>query len=204
MSLDVESLRRYYASLNPEALAQIDLDDLTPEARAIVASQLGRHAESPSPSDSPDLRDFFLSDAPPPWFETAAYACSFANRPGAADSPEALEAIKYLSAAGIPTYLSLNPAPSDGDAKNVLQDFVVYVPGYLAVKASAVLDVKMFNPRADETWRTHLASISDDELSQITPEVVCAGMKDLIERYTRSYNEELSRRGEAANPNTSR
>ncbi len=187
MSFDAESLRRHYASLTMEALSELNPADLVPEASAILAAELAQRSAAPILT--------FASDAPPPWFETAALACSYPNEPGVAESPEALEAVKYLNSAVVPTYLSVAPAPSDDEGENIFQDFLIYVPGHLSLKAASVLAVNIFNPRLEETWRTQLESIADDQLSSSAPQIVCAGMQDRIDRFTRSYDDELARRG---------
>jgi hypothetical protein len=190
MSLDAESLRRHYASLTTEALSELNPDDLIPEARAIVIGELSRRPTTSSPL--PDAILSLVSDDPPPWFATAALACSYGNR-GAHNSPEALDVIKYLNAAGVPTCLRFVPTPSDGS--DVLDGFLIYVPGHLNIKAASVLDVNVFNAKEEAEWRRHLASVAENELPDIAPDIVCAGMQDRIERFTRAYDEELARRG---------
>ena len=43
-------------------------------------------------------------------------------------------------------------------------------------------------------WKTHLQTLSDDELREVDIEVLLAGLKDRIARVTRAYNEELKER----------
>ena len=194
MPLDPDALRRHYASLSNDALAEIDPTELVPDARAVLQDERSRRGNTepevePVTSDDDGPRAAtaaatYLYDDPPPWFDTAAQACGFGNHPGQANSPEAQEACKYLNAAGIPTYLTTDEF-----------ELLIYVPGVLGIKAKSVLDVHIFNPQQEETWRTHLKSMKDDELPTVSPEIVCAGLHDLIRRLTRAYEDELARRG---------
>jgi hypothetical protein len=57
------------------------------------------------------------------------------------------------------------------------------------------LDSDIFNAEFEAGWRTHLEVLSDQEVRAMNPQVVFCGLFDRMERVTRAYSEELSRRG---------
>ena len=72
--------------------------------------------------------------------------------------------------------------------------YQVLVPQSLNLEAVSVLDVEIFNPQTEAEWRAHLACLSDDELRELKPEIICAGMLDRAERLKRAYIDEIARR----------
>jgi hypothetical protein len=57
-----------------------------------------------------------------------------------------------------------------------------------------VLDRDLYNKEFEETWKTHLEMLNDEELREMKPEVVFCGLFDRVERVKRAYEEELDRR----------
>ncbi len=68
------------------------------------------------------------------------------------------------------------------------------VPAPLTLKATSILDKEIFNPQLEADWRVHLESLTDTELADLNPDVICAGLLDRIGRLKRAYNDEVSRR----------
>jgi hypothetical protein len=69
--------------------------------------------------------------------------------------------------------------------------FTCSVPLYVIDSAER----EMFNQEFESGWREYLETLSDDELSAITPQSALCGLFDRVERVTRVYNEEIARRG---------
>ncbi len=68
------------------------------------------------------------------------------------------------------------------------------MPGNLNLRATSVLDRDIFNQEFEETWKVHLETLSDAELRQMNPQVVFCGLFDRVERVTKAYDDELTRR----------
>ena len=68
------------------------------------------------------------------------------------------------------------------------------VPAALILKATSVLDKAIFNPGIEADWKTQLASLSDDELRELSADDICAGLIDRVERLRRAYESEVARR----------
>lgn len=86
-----------------------------------------------------------------------------------------------------------SPDPRTEDSP-AYEEYRVLVPASLNLKAISVLDKEIFNAELEADWRTHFAALSDGELRELRPEVVCAGLLDRVDRLTRAYNEEVARR----------
>jgi len=127
------------------------------------------------------------------WLSDAACACSFSTRPGqfSADADNARE---VLEAAGIPCRIDVHEVDPLRDEPPPYQEYRVMVPGALNLRATSVLDKELFNAGLESEWRAHFAALSDEELRVLNPDVICAGLKDRIERLTRAYNDEIAGR----------
>jgi hypothetical protein len=203
MQVTNEDLRRHFASLSDEALLEVDESDLSDIARKCYDAELARrNLQSVGPSDAaaPAGGDAGDTDAAveiePDWMENATCPASFTAHPGTARAPEAEHARDVLLAAGIPCELSVlesDPTGQDPDRREY-DVYQVLVPQALNLKAVSVLDCEIFNPETEELWRTHLAGLSDDELRELKPDDICAGLLDRAERLKRAYEEELARR----------
>jgi hypothetical protein len=68
------------------------------------------------------------------------------------------------------------------------------VPAPLNLKATSILDKEIFNPQLEADWRRHFQSLTDRELGELNPSVICAGLVDRIARLKRAYNDEVTRR----------
>jgi hypothetical protein len=63
-----------------------------------------------------------------------------------------------------------------------------------------VLDLELFNADVESEWVAHFQALSDDELNALSPDVICAGLRDRIARLERAYAAEMVRLGLAADP----
>ena len=105
----------------------------------------------------------------PDWLEDAAEVYSRVAGPGnaqeAEDVPDARDA---LEAAGIPCYLDLTEHPEETVISPPSRLWRILVPGNLNLRATSVLDRDIFNQEFEATWRTHLETLSDAELRQMS------------------------------------
>ena len=116
---------------------------------------------------------------------------------------DADDAYKALRAAGIPCRIDetlSEPEPAQPPRK-LLQ---VVVPTSLTLQATSVLDRDLHNPWLEMDWRTHLSSLTDEELTKVTPEVICAGLLDRTARLKKVYLEELQKRKMKARSSSAR
>jgi hypothetical protein len=196
MEIDREALYRHYASLADEELLALDRDDLTELAQKCYDREIEKRGLAEAPSEPVQFDE--LSDGTPEgepdWLETAAVACSFTAHPGAVVAPEAANACEALRAAGVPCQIhEVRPDPADEDAPRFV-DYQVMVPGALSLKATSILDKKIFNPQQEAEWRAHLAELSDEDLKVLTPAIICDGFLDRAARLKRAYEDEIARR----------
>src|SRR5262245_12261604 len=203
MQISSEELARHYASMSDGELEDITPSDLTDVARKVYESEMKKRnlarAAAPAPADDldPDDEVFELEEEPEPdWLAHAACACSFQNTAHFDNAPRAVAARDTLLAAGIPCHVSLGPPEPDPENEEAspFDEYRVMVPAGLNLVAASVLDKEIFNENLEASWRTHFASLSDDELHDLTPEAMCAGLIDRIERLKRAYEEEVGRR----------
>lgn len=138
----------------------------------------------------------FAEDAESGWLEDAACACSFAGGPEGAGAAEAENARQVLEDAGIPCQISVEEVegasrPDDAPPR---REYRVMVPGALNMIATSVLDKEVFNEELDANWRAHFEALTDDQLRDVDPDLICAGLADRIERLQRAYYDEIARR----------
>lgn len=205
MKLNSEELRQHYESLSDDALFEIDRNDLVELAQRIYDEEVARrdfHATrevepEDSDDDSPKVEAWKRSssiamDEHPKWSKDAVCACTFWSKVSMAQQ-DAIDGRNALVAAGIPCYVSM--APSDeGEDPPTGFNFKLMVPGALNLHATSVLDRDFFNPRQEDDWRTHLASLSDEELHALDPAIFCAGFLDRASRLKKVFREEVARR----------
>src|SRR5271165_5534674 len=194
MPLDLEYLRRHYASLSDDALLALDRADLVEAARGIFDEEVHQRelARLERPARARRLPDQEVDDTD--WLEDAAEAYSRYAAAGAAPAPEAVDARNILEAANIPCHLELYQEPEE-ERGDLQYRWRVLVPGKLIDRAISVLDRDIFNAEFESQWRAHLEMLSDDELRVMEPQYAFCGLYDRIERINRAYDEELERRG---------
>ncbi len=192
-----EDLRRTYASLTDEQLLDLDPSELTDTALECYQQEMSRRrlAEGGTGQEKePEHgeRNFQRSgNFDGDWLEHAACACSFTVAPGSNQAEDAGRARQALLEAAIPCELQVIPGEPGARAEEIR----VLVPDALNLKAMSLLDCEIFNPQLEADWRAHLAELSDQELAQLSPEVICAGLVDRVERLRRAYNDEIASRG---------
>ena len=204
MQIDPEYLRRHYASLSDDALASVNRNDLVDAARNCLDEERARRAPESRRhtlnAAEPDLAESLDQPDPddgvvPEWIDEASCVCAFADSPGTHVSPDAEHAQDVLQAAGIPCYVAVEEmAPETPSAKGRVE-YRVLVPGALNLKAMSILDREIFNAALEADWKAHFEMASDEELTELRPEIICAGLADRIERLTRAYEDEIARRG---------
>jgi len=214
MPVDPEYLREHYASLSDEALLAIDREELVKAAQACYDDELDRrelasgqgvprldaqyavprarrHAdekaevdhEEPGASDRPD------------WLEEAAEVYSRVDMSETGPASDVVDARDALEAAGISCYLDLFEIPEEkSEIQKPAHRWRLMVPGNLALHASSVLERDIFNADFEAEWKTHLETLSDEELRAMTPRSAFCGLFDRVERVTKAYDEEIARR----------
>ena len=125
------------------------------------------------------------------WLDEAGCACSFLGDPGG--SP-ASEAAKVLDDADIPCEVTAVEISSALDRYLAEYEYRLMVPAPLNLKARSILDREIFNPQLEADWRLRFQSLTDRELGELNPSMICAGLVDRIARLKRAYNEEVTRR----------
>jgi len=190
-----EELRRYYASVSDEMLREVDPANLTDAARRCYESEVAKRGLAPDAGPPPGGEGVEESfEVEPDWMEYAACPCSFTAVPGSDHAHEAERAREVLQAAGIPCRLSVaSPDPRHEDVPR-FDEYRALVPASLNLKAISVLDKEIFNADLEADWKAHFAELSDEELRALNPEIVCAGLRDRVERLTRAYTDEMARR----------
>jgi len=73
----------------------------------------------------------------------------------------------------------------------------VMVPGALTLIAASVLDRDLFNAELEADWRTHFEALTDAQLGEVNPDLICAGLADRIARLKQAYSDEVARRKRA-------
>jgi hypothetical protein len=195
MQVTRDELRRHYASLSDEMLAEIDPAGLTDVARTCYLREVderGLAGEAAPATADAEVEDSLEAD--PDWLDHAACPCSYTATPGSNHAPDAARARDVLLAANVPCHLSLSTADPRNADSQAYDEYRVLVPEPLNLKAISVLDKEVFNVELEDDWRAHFAALSDDELREVRPEVVCAGLLDRVDRLTRAYNDEIARR----------
>ena len=198
MQIDLERLRQHYSSLSDDELVALDREELTEAARKCYDDEVARRdlAEPEEPGEDPGEYTGIQSDhsVDPDWLQDAACACSYVSQPGGSAAGDAENARGALEDAGIPCQVSVVEIAASTTDQPAQHEYRVMVPGALNLKATAILDKEVFNPQLEADWRTHFETLTDKELGELNPDVICAGLVDRIARLKRVYNDEVSRR----------
>ena len=211
MAIDREFLRQHYASLSDEALAAVDRNDLVEAAQMLYDEERARRglavrqkaaAARPAPvassppadrEEAPDDAEDLVDGAAPAWIDSAACACEFPDYPEGRTADEVAAARDVLETAGIPSYVTMEEAAPQSRPR-IQRAYRILIPAGLNLKAQAILEKEIYNEREEMGWRAQLEELSDEALAELTPDVICAGLVDRIERLTRIYNEEVAHR----------
>jgi hypothetical protein len=196
MDIDLGKLRQQYSMLNDEALLEIDREELVDAAQQVYDAELHsrnlRAARHVAPLVGTDeLPDLEAQGEAPDWLEDAIAVMSIAQTPGSNPAEQMADARIALDQTRIPNYLTVREPAEHGD--NALYELMV--PASQHLNALSVLDQKLFNPRMEEDWKAHFATMTDDELMELDAEDLVAGLRDRIDRLVRAYEDELLKRG---------
>jgi hypothetical protein len=198
VQIDPESLRRHYSSVSDEELLALNRDDLIEMAQKCWDEEVERRgldeqqeSDAASDDEAGETKAFFEGNVDADWIDEAVCACSFVGNPGG--SP-ACDAVKVLDDAGIPCEVTAVEISSALDRHLAEYEYRVMVPAPLNLKARSILDKEIFNPQLEADWRLHFQSLTDRELGELNPSVICAGLVDRITRLKRAYNDEVTRR----------
>lgn len=204
MPADLKYLREHYASLSDDALLAIHREDLVETAQRCYDDEIkqrglasGRRPKPKEelPVEEDEVVDREVDPDQPDWLEDASEVYSRVVRTGNVQATDDLaDARDVLEAAGIPCYLQLTERPEEQIVSSPTNLWRLLVPGNLNLRATSVLDRDIFNQEFEETWKVHLETLSDAELRQMNPQVVFCGLFDRVERVTKAYDDELTRR----------
>jgi hypothetical protein len=195
---DLAYLRKHYNSLSDEALLDVDRAELTEAAQQCYDEELkdrrlSARSITEEPEDEDDSGDLHVfHDPEPDWADEAACVCSFLSSRGRDSGSDAASVQSILENAGIPCYLTSEKIEA---AKEQRIETRAMVPGNLGLLAHEILDKKLYNLDVEAEWKTYFETLSDEELREADTNKLFCGLLDRIERVTRAYNEEKSRRG---------
>jgi hypothetical protein len=199
MPVDLEYLRRHYASLSDEAFLALDRSDLIDTARKCYDEELARR-KTPVLTTPVDRTVDFESHLPDyenkrDWLNDASEVFTQVDRAGAVPAPDIANARGALEAAGIPCYLDISvPPEEEPPPQKPIRLWRLMVPGQLNQRATSILERDIFNADFEAEWKTHLEVLSDEELRAMDPKVAFCGLFDRVERVTRAFDEEIARR----------
>jgi hypothetical protein len=203
MAADLKYLREHYASLSDEALREIKRADLVDAAQKcyddeVKQRQLARQQVA-EPDQEPELDEAGVDTQDdsehPDWLEEAAEVFSRTDHPGHLPA-EIADARDVLEEAGIPCNLDFSEIPEVENTRAApTHVWRLLVPGNLNLLATNVLERDIFNKDFELTWKTHLETMSNQELHEMSPEVVFCGLFDRVERVRNAYDNEMVRRG---------
>ena len=200
MSINTRQLRQHYASLSDEELEALDPNDLTDVAHSCYDSEMKLRGLSPA---GPNLDDAEGGEHPEPLEADgdahqddggSFVASTFVDVPGSSSVADAEDAYRALSDAGIPCRVKVQEPEPDPPNGVYYPERQIIVPGGLALRATSILDKAIYNPKQESEWKTHLESLTDDQLRRITVDDICAGLLDRAERLRRAYLAERRRR----------
>jgi hypothetical protein len=190
MPVDLEYLREHYSSISDEELLTINRAELVEEARKCIDEELSRRELSPGESDSRDEQEG------PDWLDEAAEILSAVTSPGTPPAAELTDARAALNAARVPCYLDMSERLEEpSSCTKQTHVWRLMVPGNLNLHATSLLERDIFNADFEADWKAHLESFSDEEVVAMNPQVAFCGLFDRVERVTRTYAEEIARRG---------
>ena len=199
MQVDLEYLRRHYASLSDEELLALDRSELVETAQKCYDEEVVRR--KPNGLTKPLVQTADLEshlpgfENEPEWLADAGEVFSQYEAAGVTTAPEIANARDALEAAGIPCYLDLSDPPEEKPpAQKTPRLWRLMVPGNLNQRATSILERDIFNAEFEAEWKTHLEMLSDEELREMDPKIAFCGLFDRVERVTRAFDKEIARR----------
>jgi len=204
MPIDADHLRQRYASLSDEELIALDRNDLTDTAQQYYDEEMEQRGISVETSHAGDDD----SDETTTWEhgtlgeeegdDEGFIVCTFTDHRGVSSVGEAEEAYAALQAAGIPCRVETHTIESEPIPAESRTEHQVVVPSGFSLQATSVLDKDVFNPRMELDWKTHLESLTDEQLLLLNADVICAGLLDRAARLRKAYAAEVRRRSATA------
>ena len=200
MAVDIESLRRHYASLSNEALLDVNRDELVAAAQSCYDEEVTQRGLVASEAPEEDGVVLTPDENEPEWIEEAAEVYSILIRPGLSGASDIDAARSALSEAGVPSYLDVLEEPSEDPGVPPTQRWRLLVPGEMNLQATSILERDIFNAEFEAVWRHHLETLSDEQLEATEPQDVLCGLFDRVQRVLQAYEDEWERRGLPINP----
>ena len=202
MPIEAEQLRKHYASLSEDQLTDLDRNELTEIARKCYDEEIKRRGISFHLADSVDGdstaipphdgdRRRFTEPKDDEFFQMCGFAEVNNGQSATLDTAEARDA---LEAAGIPCRVDVARIEPEPDNSPAYTEYRVLVPSSLMLHARSVLDQQVFNPKEEADWKTHLESLTNDQLLQLNEDDICAGLLDRASRLRKAYVDEIRRR----------
>jgi len=200
MAVDIESLRRHYASLSDEALLELNREELVAAAQSCYDEEVTQRGLVASEAPEEDGVVLTPDENEPEWIEEAAEVYSILIRPGLSGASDIDAARSALSEAGVPSYLDVLEEPSEDPGVPPTQRWRLLVPGEMNLQATSILERDIFNAEFEAVWRHHLETLSDEQLEATEPQDVLCGLFDRVQRVLQAYEDEWERRGLPINP----
>jgi len=206
MPVDIENLRRHYASLSDDALLEVNRAELVAAAQNCYDEEITRRGLSASNEVTREQGEIEAGvvltrdENEPEWIEEAAEVYSILLRPGMTGATDIDAARSALLEAGVPCFLDVLEEPSDDPNIQPTQRWRILVPGELNLQATSILERDIFNEEFEAVWRHHLEALSDEELQATEPQDVLCGLFDRVQRVLQAYEDEWEKRGLPVSP----
>jgi hypothetical protein len=198
MAITIDQLRQHYASLSDEELENVNPGDLTEEAQQVFKAEINQRGislQQATPVIEQEDTEWEQEDTTAEADDGETFvACSYVDSAGSTAATDAEEAYRVLKAAGIPCRIEVNEVETGRPDGGTQIERQVVVPSALTLHATSVLDREIFNPQLETDWRTHLESLTDDQLRSLNVEEICAGLLDRASRLRKTYLHEIQRR----------
>jgi hypothetical protein len=150
MHVNLDDVRRHYASLSDKAFQELDRTELVEAAQRCYDEELARRKPSGLTKTVDQTAEFENQlpdgDNEPQWMEEASEVYSQVDRAGAMPAPDIANARDALEAAGIPCYLDLSDPPEEEPPPpKPTRLWRLMVPGNLNQRATSILERDIFN-----------------------------------------------------------
>jgi len=197
MLIDPQYLRQHYASLSDDELVALNRDDLTEVAQKCYDWEIRRRDLSAKTDEELTFQaeteygsDENVDDGSDGMF----VASSFMDDHTGSAAADAEDARRALGAAGIPCQIEVREIPAQTSHSPSAVEHQLLVPMEWSLQATSVLDRDVFNSKIEADWKTHLESLSDNQLLAMNADDICAGFLDRAERLRKAYEDEIRRR----------
>jgi hypothetical protein len=194
--MDLENLRRQYASMTDEALLEINSGELVDAAYEVLKQELRSRGLQPAEREDHQASEseFDLPEGSsdvPDWLEEAVTV--YSEMIGRNDQARMREAVAILVGSGIGCYTKVSEDTDGAGARRSSCDLLV--PFNQQLQAVSILDKKLFNAQHEADWKGHFQTMTDDELLALDEDALVAGLRDRADRLIRAWEDELLKRG---------